>query len=212
MKPYALNCGGAKEMQTFSAVKLAQQLLINKLNTAQCVVDATAGNGKDTLFLAKYSCDNVIIWAFDIQQVAILKTKQLLDIHNLTNKVNLVVDSHINITSYINMQIDVAMFNLGYLPNSEHSIATEYHSTIVALQQVLSLLSVGGVVSLVAYPGHEQGYYEQQAVQEFLGSLPAKLFTVGCWSMINHVNNSPILYIVEKVRSEACESFASRQY
>jgi ubiquinone/menaquinone biosynthesis C-methylase UbiE len=211
MKLCVQNCGGAKKMQTFSAVKMAHKLLINKLNTAKCVVDATAGNGNDTLFLAKNSSDDAVIWAFDIQQVAISNTTQLLATHNLSNKVSLVVDSHTNVALYINKQIDIAMFNLGYLPKSEHTIATEDYSTIMALQEFLRLLSVGGVISIVAYPGHEKGYYEQQSVQEFLKSLPAKLFTVGCWSMINHVNHSPILYVVEKVRSEACEGIASRQ-
>ena len=182
MKSYVLNYGGAKEMQTFSAVKLAQQLLITKLNTAQCIVDATAGNGKDTHFLAKHSRDDAVVWAFDIQQAAILQTHKILTAHNLVNKVRLIVDSHANVASYIGKPIDVAMFNLGYLPNSKHSIATEGQSTIIALRQIVRLLSVGGVISLVAYPGHEQGYYEQQAVQAFLKSLPVKQFTVGCWT------------------------------
>jgi SAM-dependent methyltransferase len=196
-------------MQTFNAVKLAQQLLIEKVNTAQCVVDATAGNGKDTLFLAKNSCKDAVVWAFDIQQAAIMKTKQLLSTHNLLNKVKLIVDSHTNIGSYMTGNIDVAMFNLGYLPNADHKITTELQSTIIALRQILSILSVRGIISLVTYPGHQAGYWEQQAVQEHLKSLSPEIFTVGCWSMINHVNNPPILYVVEKTRSEACESVAS---
>jgi 16S rRNA C1402 N4-methylase RsmH len=196
-------------MQTFNAVKLAQQLLINKINTAKCIVDTTAGNGKDTLFLATNSCKDAIVWAFDIQQSAIIKTKQLLLTHNLLNKVKLIVDNHANINSYITGNIDVAMFNLGYLPNADHKITTELKSTITALRQILNTLSVGGIISLVTYPGHPEGYCEQQAVQEHLKSLSPEIFTVGCWSMINHINNPPILYVVEKTRSEACESVAS---
>jgi ubiquinone/menaquinone biosynthesis C-methylase UbiE len=196
-------------MQTFNAVKLAQQLLIEKVKIAQCVVDATAGNGKDTLFLAKNSCKDAVVWAFDIQQAAIIKTRQLLSTHNLLSKVKLMVDSHANIGSYTTGNIDVAMFNLGYLPNADHKITTELQSTITALREILNVLSVGGIISLVAYPGHQAGYWEQQAIEEHLISLSPEIFTVGCWSMINHVNNPPILYVVEKTRSEACESIAS---
>lgn len=196
-------------MQTFNAVKLAQQLLLEKIKAAQCVVDATAGNGKDTLFLAKNSCKDAVIWAFDIQDAAIFKTKQLLVTHNLLNKVHLIVDNHANMSSYINGTIDVAMFNLGYLPSADHKITTDVQSTKMALQQILKALSVGGIVSLVTYPGHQEGYHEQQAIQEYLKSLSPEIFTVGCWSMINHVNHPPMLYVVEKTRSEACESVTS---
>lgn len=196
-------------MQTFNAVRLAQHLLLGKIKTAKCVVDTTAGNGKDTLFLAENSCKTTVVWAFDIQQAAILKTKQLLSAHNLLNKVNLIVDSHANISSYVTGIIDVAMFNLGYLPNANHEITTELQSTITALREILTILSVGGIISLVTYPGHQAGYWEQQAVEKYLRSLSPEIFTVGCWSMINHINNPPILYVVEKTRSEACESIAS---
>jgi 16S rRNA C1402 N4-methylase RsmH len=198
-----------KEMQTLNAVKLAQQLLRNKINKAQCVVDATAGNGKDTLFLAKNSSNDTVIWSFDIQETAIIKTSQLLSKHNLSDKVKLIVDSHVNIDRYITEEIDVAMFNLGYLPNADHRITTEDQSTVVALRKILGLLSTGGMISVVAYSGHQEGQREQKSVQELFTSLPSELFTVGCWSMINHNNNPPILYVVEKTRGEAYEIVAS---
>ncbi len=209
MRLYVLNCGGVKKMQTLNAIKLAQQLLLNKVNKAQRLVDATAGNGKDTLFLAKNSAKDAVVWSFDIQEAAILKTKQLLSHHKLSDKVKLIVDSHANMDCYITEEIDVAMFNLGYLPNNDHKITTEEQSTIAALQKILGLLSIGGMISLVAYTGHQEGYWEQKAVQELFTSLPSELFTVGCWSMINHSNNPPILYVVEKTRGEAYESVTS---
>ena len=200
-------------MQTFNAVKLAQYLLLPKVNEAQCMIDATAGTGRDTLFLAENSPNDSIVWAFDIQELAILKTQDLLNHHKVApDKVKLVTDSHVSVASYVNNSpIDVAMFNLGYLPNAEHIITTHYQSTIEALQQILALLCTGGLISVVTYPGHQEGYLEQQAVHELFKSLPSKLFTVGSWSMLNHSNQPPILYVVEKTRSEASESFASRQ-
>lgn len=193
-------------MQTFNAIKLAQQLLFAKVNKAKILVDATAGNGKDSLFLAQNSPIDAIVWSFDVQQTAILNTKELLSKYSLDDKVKLIIDSHENIDQHINGKIDVAMFNLGYLPNAQHQITTQYQSTIAALQKILGSLSIGGVISIIAYSGHQEGYLENKAVQERLRSLPSNIFTVGCWSMINHSNNPPILYIVEKMRGEAYES------
>ncbi len=195
-------------MQTFNAIKLAQQLLIDKVNRAKFLVDTTAGNGKDTLFLAQKSPIDAMVWSFDVQQTAILKTKELLSKYSLDDKVKLIIDSHANIDQHINGKLDVAMFNLGYLPNAQHKITTQCQSTITALQKILGLLSTGGVISIIAYSGHQEGYLESKAVEELLTSLPSNIFTVGCWSMINHSNNPPILYIVEKMRGEAYESAA----
>lgn len=197
-------------MQTFNAVKLAQYLLAGKVKRAGYLVDATAGNGKDTLFLAENSPEHAVIWAFDVQQSAILNTKQLLVDYKLENKVNAIIDSHANIEQYSIKEIDVAMFNLGYLPNAGHKVTTKCQSTIIALQKIVGLLSIGGVISLVAYTGHQEGLLENEAVKELLLSLSPAIFTVGCWSMINHSNNPPILYIIEKTRGEAYESVTSR--
>ncbi len=195
-------------MQTFNAIKLAQQLLIDKVNRAKFLVDATAGNGKDSLFLAQNSPTNAMVLSFDVQQTAIIKTKELLSKYSLDDKVKLIIDSHANIDLHFHGRIDVAMFNLGYLPNAQHKITTQGYSTIAALQKILGLLSTGGVISIIAYSGHQEGYLENKAVQELLTSLPSNIVTVGCWSMINHSNNPPILYIVEKMKGEAYESAA----
>ena len=40
------------------------------------VVDATAGNGNDTVFLAKLAGENGKVYAFDIQEKALSKTKE----------------------------------------------------------------------------------------------------------------------------------------
>ncbi len=187
-------------MQSYNPTRLAHQLLESKLSNAECAIDATAGNGKDTLFIACNTPKNAIVWAFDIQEAAITNTKEVLTNHGYENKVKLICDNHANIGAYIHEAIDVAMFNLGYLPGAPHDITTQTQSTIAALRQVLNLLSVGGAISLIAYIGHLAGQYEHQEVRKLLSSLPADSFTVGCWEIINHNKNSPILYVVEKVR------------
>lgn len=201
MKHYGQNCGGAISLQVFSILNITRYLLVNKLKTATNIVDATAGNGRDTLFLAQNSSADATIWAFDIQEAALHKTKQLLIDHQLISKVQLILDSHIHIGRHITGSIDLAMFNLGYLPGASHEITTNYLSTIEAVQQVLDILNVGGVISIVAYPGHAEGCQENDALQRFFLELPANIFTVNQWQIINHVNSPPVFYLIEKVRS-----------
>ena len=196
-------------MQTYNTVKLAHYLLLPKLYHADCVVDATAGNGNDTLFLAANTADNAKILAFDVQQEALSATKEKLVAKGLDKKTQLILDSHENIGQYTE-SIDVAMFNLGYLPTGDHDLCTRPTSTINALTEVLSLLTVHGLVSVNTYSGHLVGAQEQTAVEAWLKLLPNDIYTVGLWTMINHPVHSPKLYLIEKVRSEVREGIASR--
>ena len=106
------------------AVTMAERLLKDKLVGAKCAVDATCGNGHDTLLLAKTSPRDAIIWAFDIQPVALANTQKLLAEHHLAEKVRLIESCHSHIAEYVHEPVDVAMFNLGYLPGGEISLTT----------------------------------------------------------------------------------------
>lgn len=184
--------------QIVNAVKMAHALLLPKLKNAYNVVDATAGNGKDTLFLAINTPSEAVIWAFDIQQTALNKTKALLADHGQERKVKFILASHDQIANYVNSPVDAAMFNLGYLPGGDHTVTTMPDTTVAALNQLLTLLNPMGIISIVAYPGHDMGRREELALRSFLATLPQKLYTVACWQMINQVNNPPVLYIVER--------------
>lgn len=187
-------------MQTLNAIRVAQQLLLPKVACAGCIVDATAGNGKDTLFLAKNSPGHGIIYAFDIQKNAIEASQKRLMEHNLGDRVQLILDSHANVRYYIHGPIDIAMFNLGYLPGECHETMTMPESTIQALTDIANQLADGGIISIVTYPGHDNGQKENRAVRDYVMTLAAEEFTVLCLDMINHDNNPPILYVIEKVR------------
>jgi len=187
-------------MQTLNSIRLAQELLLPKVAHACCIVDATAGNGKDTLFLAENSPEHAIIYAFDIQENAIEASRKRLIEHHLDSKVRLILDSHANVQAYIGSSIDVAMFNLGYLPGNCHETMTMAESTIHALAAVVGQLSVGGIISIVAYPGHYHGQEEHHAVRSYVMTLLPEQFTVVCLDMINHSKKPPILYLIEKVR------------
>ena len=63
------------------------------------------------------------------------------------------------------------MFNLGYLPGGDKSIITRTESSVTAIRNGLPLLRSGGVLTVMAYPGHEGGNEETSTVEEFVMSL-----------------------------------------
>lgn len=93
--------------------------------------------------------------------------------------------------------IDLLIFNLGYLPGSDHSMMTQAGSTIQAIKGGLGLLNPKGLITVVTYPGTPEGEQENRAVREFLTSLPQKQYDSATWELINQANKPPILYIIK---------------
>lgn len=188
-------------MQTINVVSAAHHLLIQKIKHSQRILDATAGNGNDTLFLAEHSPATAEIYAFDIQQHALDVTKQKLQEQGLLKKVRLILASHDQVNQYVEEPIDIVMFNLGYLPGGDHALTTDAKTTISALEKTMALLNINGIISITAYRGHQAGCIEHQQLANLLMNLPMRNFTVSCYSMVNHLETSPVLYLIEKVRS-----------
>ncbi|MDU2065560.1 MAG: class I SAM-dependent methyltransferase [Sporomusaceae bacterium] len=193
-----------------NAVMFVQHILKERVAAATCLVDATCGNGWDTLYLAQHSPDTAKIYAFDIQAQAVSATKERLIAAGLDHKVTILLDSHERIDQYVR-SIDIALFNLGYLPKGGHELTTKAATTLQAVERILPLLQPGGMIALVAYPGHEEGQNEAIALKEFLSSLPQTDYYTGIWQMLNQIHQPPLLYLVEKTRSERCERVATRE-
>ena len=183
---------------TTSAIEAAHALLRIRLQTASVVVDATAGNGGDTLFLAESSPPQARVYAFDIQEQALAETKRKTAAYS--DKICYIADGHENFTQYVADPVDAAIFNLGYLPGGDHAVTTNAKSTLTAVRQMIEQLSVNGVLAIVAYPGHEAGQEEKQQLELLLAKLPKKKFTAGLYQLVNHDGAGPVLYLIEKVR------------
>ncbi|SHK72470.1 Putative rRNA methylase [Selenomonas ruminantium] len=187
------------DVQTVSNVlNLIKAAILPALAKAEVVVDATAGNGYDTLFLAENTADRSKIYAFDIQEAALNNTRERTSAY--AGRIEYVLRSHAELADVVEEDIDLAIFNLGYLPGQEHAVTTKQESTLLAVQQVLGKLSLNGACVIVAYPGHEAGGQEAVVLEGFLASLPRKDYTVGCYRLLNHARTAPYAYIVEKVR------------
>ena len=180
-------------------IPFAHDQLSRVVKNGDIVVDATCGNGNDTLFLSNLVESDGTVYAFDIQQQAIETTRQLLNEHNRKN-VTLIQDSHANVDQYIDehTEISAAIFNLGYLPRSDKKIVTKPDSTITAVEKLLSLLKKNGLIVLVVYAGHPGGLDEKNAVLDFVTALDQKHYTVLKYQFINMVNHPPFVIAIER--------------
>lgn len=163
-------------------------------------MDATAGNGNDTLFLAEHVGINGHVYAFDIQQAALESTAERLG--ELTSRVSLIWDSHENVKKYVNKPISGAIFNLGYLPHgNDLSIVTKPETTINALHTLLGMLRVDGTITISVYHGHEGGAKERDALLAYVSSIHQADVHVARYEILNQQNNPPFLIALEKMRA-----------
>ncbi|OON91041.1 MAG: 16S rRNA (cytosine(1402)-N(4))-methyltransferase [Epulopiscium sp. Nele67-Bin001] len=175
-------------------------LLELTINPGDAVVDATAGNGNDTVFLSNLVGETGTVYSFDIQQEAIENTQQMLDKHTINN-VKLIHCGHQHLNNYIDQTVSAAIFNLGYLPNGNHTITTKADTTITAIQNLLPLLKVKGIIVLIIYHGHDTGKLERDALLDYLSLLDQNHVNVLKYEFINQKNNAPFILALEK-RSE----------
>lgn len=186
-----------QDIQSFLRAILAPRIALG--DTA---LDLTAGLGRDTLFLAQAVGAEGRVHAFDIQASALAETRRLLEEHGVEKRVSLHAVDHARLGEFISEPVNIAMFNLGYLPGSDHSITTQADSTLQALQAVLERLVENGVLVLTVYRGHPGGEEEARAVKEFLTSLSRKLYSVLEGQYINQGDQAPYWILVEKKRGK----------
>lgn len=164
------------------------------------VIDATAGNGNDTLMLAKLVGDRGKVYSFDIQEKAIRNTAEKLSANGMSHRVLLINDGHQHMEKYVSEQVKAVMFNLGYLPGGDHSIATRAETTIAAIESAMKLLVVGGIITLVVYYGGDSGFDEKDRLLEYIKGIDYKKFTVMKTEFVNQPNCPPILVCIEKLQ------------
>ena len=168
--------------------------MIENISKNDIVIDATCGNGNDTLFLCNI-CK--FVYGFDVQQLAIDNTTNLLR-KNEVNNYKLFLTSHENVNNLIDEKVKAFIFNLGYLPSSDKTITTNYFSTIIAINNALLLLDDKGIIVLVIYPGHENGKIEDIKINEYLKTLSQKYYDVVSYKFVNQINNPPYCVVIER--------------
>lgn len=163
--------------QTLPLVQAAQILIRPYVGEGSVVIDATAGNGKDTRFLASRAGHQGYIYACDLQAEALRTTAQhLADFP--ANRLRLLNINHAELLSHIAVshigQVDAAMFNLGYLPGGSKAITTRTETTLPALEAACSTLSSRSILSILTYPGHTAGQEEFSCILQWLKQQSAR--------------------------------------
>lgn len=187
-------------MRLERVLQYAKTLLRDTIEIGDTVVDATAGNGHDTLFLAELVGDTGHVYAFDVQQQAVDATMRRLAEAGVQARCEVILDGHEQVANYVSTPIKAAVFNLGYLPGAAHDVITKPSTTVAALESLLQQLVVGGMIVLVIYYGHEGGKEERDRVLDYVASLPQKQVHVLRYEFINQQNDPPFVIALEKVK------------
>lgn len=188
-------------MNTFhlqNAVSVLWQLVPQFVSPGDCVIDATVGNGKDTVALSQLVGPTGTVIGFDIQRTAIEKTRELVDAMVPGHCVRLIHDCHSKLEAYVDIPIALIVFNLGYLPGGDKTVTTLPETTLKAMRDSLERLTVGGKLAAVLYPGHFQGAMEADVVKAWASGLDQREYAVMLVTPTNQINNPPQLIMIEK--------------
>lgn len=186
-----------------SLLQQAHAILKNLLHDGDIAIDATAGNGHDSLFLAQQVAPAGLVYSFDIQTAAITATHNRLFAADLRIYALLIQHSHAQMSDYIapehHGKIKAIMFNLGYLPRGDKTIITQTDSTLCALNAATELLALGGIITILAYPGHQGGDTETVQVANWCYQLNPEQFRVKILHSFEHKDSAPRLFVLEKL-------------
>ncbi|MDY3846419.1 MAG: class I SAM-dependent methyltransferase [Eubacteriales bacterium] len=179
-------------------LELQKDFILKHLHTGDVAVDFTMGNGNDTEFLSKTVGETGRIYAFDIQEDALISTREHLLSTDAPQNYILICDSHHKVKDYVKEPIKAGMFNLGYLPRSgRKSITTMRKTTMPAVEAALDLLCDDGILLVAVYPGHEEGNLEGEMLAEYFATLDRHKICASCFRILNSPT-SPYFYIAEK--------------
>lgn len=181
-----------------SAVKQSHALVASTIKEGDTAVDATAGNGYDSLFLAQCVGEKGRVVAFDVQDDAIDSTRGRLEAAGVRARVELVRASHDSIDAYVHGDVAAVMFNLGYLPGSDRVVTTHAETTTRAINIAMSLLRPNGVITIVAYTGHPGGREEVDSVLRFIEQVNADHFDARIIRCLNRTGDPPFLVAVRR--------------
>ncbi|MEI5994549.1 class I SAM-dependent methyltransferase [Candidatus Enterococcus mansonii] len=183
-----------------TALHFSHTLLKEVIQEGDSVLDATMGNGNDTAFLADLVGESGRVYAFDIQEQALINTEKKLTELSLRKQTTLFHQGHETIETVISKETEItaAIFNLGYLPKSNKQIITKPATTKQALDALLSRLKAKGRIILVVYYGHVGGESELALVRDYCQALLQEEYNVLTYQFINQKNNPPILFCIEK--------------
>ena len=190
-----------------SVLDRAHTLAVGAVRPGGVAVDATVGNGHDTVVLARAVGEDGRVFGFDVQAEALRATRSRLNGQGLADRVGLFEAGHetmeVHVPPPVHGRVDAVTFNLGYLPGSDSGLTTTPSTTRPALDAAVRLLRPGGVVTVVVYTGHEGGREEAAAVDAWAADLPQARFQALSYRFVNQRNDPPRLVAIEKTEGQS---------
>lgn len=176
----------------------AKEMLADAITEGASVIDATMGNGHDTLWLAQRVGETGRVRAFDIQPRAVENTRNRLSENGVLDRCELYCEGHEHMAERVPECADAILFNLGWLPGGEKDVTTRTETTLLAVNAACSLLAPAGLMTICVYPGHAEGARERDMLLNWAANLNPSLFDVMLRQYLNQPNNPPLLIAVRK--------------
>ena len=179
-------------------VGLHKHFILEHLGEGDVAVDFTMGNGNDTLFLSRAVGESGRVYAFDIQEDALVSTRAHLVESGAPENYTLICASHDRVDEFVKEPIKAGMFNLGYLPRSgKKAVTTMRKTTLPAVEKAIRLLAPDGVLIVAIYPGHEEGRLEGEELREYFKTLSKYRICPSEFKILNSPD-SPYFFLLEK--------------
>lgn len=178
-------------------LELKDRWLAEFLAPGMVVVDATLGNGHDALKI-KECCPSVTLHGFDVQAAALEKTRERLEEAGLFSDCHLHLIGHEKMAERIKTPVDAVVFNLGYLPGNKDGLRTQLPTTLAAVEAALSLLLPGGLIFVIAYPGHPEGREEREGLLRAFSAFDQRTVEVSHHRFLNQRKHPPELFLLQK--------------
>lgn len=176
----------------------ARELVEQALTEGGTAVDATMGNGHDTLWLCRLAGKTGTVYAFDVQEEAVEHTRERLSQEGEAQQARLFCAGHERMGEYVTQPVDVVVFNLGWLPGAAHATTTLTPTTLQAVNAALELLREDGLLTICIYPGHEEGARELQALLQWASNLDERRYDAILKTYLNQSNDPPQMIAVRK--------------
>lgn len=181
-----------------NARHLAADYMIRTIQPGDSVVDATMGNGKDTLFLCGLVGETGHVYAFDVQEEAVRRTQERVGEAGFAARTTLLLAGHETMARHVPQGVKAVMFNLGWLPGAQHIVTTKTDTTLEAVRAAVELIGRGGIVTVCIYPGHEEGTRELHALLDYAKGLSVRTYNVLHHHFLNAAEGTPELILIQK--------------
>ena len=182
-----------RRLPDLSAVQFCHDFLAARLAPGGLYIDATCGNGHDTLFLCGLAGENGRVLGLDIQPAAVEATNRRLAAAGFGGVGRAVLCGHENLLTLVEPgTADCVLFNFGWLPGADHAVHSGTATTLPALRAACTALRPGGVLAAVLYSGSVIGSGEKQAALDFFRSLPLTQYTALVCEFANWADTAPL--------------------